>query len=74
MSNGQSTSTSFCNLKKIKNLIKVLIISIKNPISKLGESAVENRESILFPQEKNEGKITSFALVKDHLVYSTDVI
>lgn len=41
----------------------------------MGESAMENRESILFPsQENNEGKVSSFALIKDYLVYSTDVI
>lgn len=35
---------------------------------------MENRESILFPsQENNDGKITGYALVKDYLVYSTDV-
>ena len=34
---------------------------------------MENRESILFPQESNEGKITSFAFVKDYLIYTTDV-
>lgn len=34
---------------------------------------MENRDSILFPQENNEGKITSFAFVKEYLIYSTDV-
>ena len=41
----------------------------------LGESAIENRESILLPKDMSvEGRVTSFALVKDYLVYSTDVI
>jgi hypothetical protein len=34
---------------------------------------MESRESILFPQEANEGKITGFAIVKEYLIYSTDV-
>lgn len=34
---------------------------------------MENRDSILFPQENMEGKITSFAFVKEYLIYSTDV-
>jgi hypothetical protein len=34
---------------------------------------MENRESILFPQEATEGKITSFAFVKEYLIYTTDV-
>ncbi len=39
---------------------------------KLGESAIENRESILLPNDTTDGRVTSFALVKDYLVYSTD--
>lgn len=39
----------------------------------LGESVMENRESILLPQDQNEGRVTSFALVKEYLVFSTDV-
>jgi len=42
---------------------------------KLSDSPDESKESILFPsQENNDGKITGFALLKDHLIYSTDVI
>lgn len=42
---------------------------------KLSDSPDESRESILFPsQENNDGKITGFALLKDYLIYSTDVI
>lgn len=41
---------------------------------KLVETTAEHRESILFPlPENNDGRISSFALVKNHLVYSTDV-
>ena len=34
---------------------------------------MENRESILLPQDQNEGRVTSFAMDKEYLVFSTDV-
>lgn len=58
---------------RVHNYFFLIIINLFF-IKKLTESAIENRESILFPsQENNDGKITGFALVKDYLVYSTDV-
>lgn len=39
----------------------------------LNESAIEGRESILFPQaEHNEGKVTNFNLTKEYLIMATD--
>ena len=72
---GQSVATSFSNLlSPYYTYFETIFYLIKTIFkSKLGETAMENRDSILFPQEANEGKITSFAFVKDYLIYTTDV-
>ena len=54
--------------------LQVELNQFKKIFNQLLETANENRESILFPsQDNNDGKITSFSLIKDYLVYSTDV-
>lgn len=50
---------------KIKPIISII---------KIIESTPDYRESILFPlPEDNDGRISSFALLKNYLVYATDV-
>lgn len=57
----------------IQDLVQTLLLIFL--YLKLAESAIEGRESILFPvADQNEGKITSFALTKEYLIMGTDVI
>lgn len=49
------------------------LMSSQLQLHTIGESAVENRESILFPtNQSNDGKVTAFNLLKDYLVFATD--
>lgn len=59
--------------------VVVIFLSNKNlkivVVLQLSETAIEGRESILFPSsENNDGKISGYALVKEYLVYATEVI